>query len=216
MRKKIFLKLSICSLVIFILSASNLFSYIYLNWTDIVFYNDGEKVVISPDIVSGAGLFLESHASILLFSNRIELSEKDGIDFTQLNSIIDLVIEKMKKFNEIYSNLYTRTADMSYNDLIITKLNQFDYESFSLERKLNPIVFEKVKKYLQSGDIRGLYYNVKMDSLQLIELLVKIKNILDEKKVPTIPEIWSVNQYFSEMYLFGQYASEVCKAISGS
>ena len=216
MRKKIFLKISLCSLIIFILSASNLFSLICANWTDIAFNTENEKVLISPDIVTGASLFLDSHASMLLFSNRIELSEKDGIDFTQLNSIIDSVIEKMKNFNDIYTCLYEKTEDISYNESIISKLNQFDYENFSLERSLNTVVFERVKKYLQAGDMRGLYYRISNDSIKLIELLNKIKCELEEKRLPSLPDIWRTNQSFSEMYLFGQYASEVCREITGS
>jgi hypothetical protein len=115
----------------------------------------------------------------------------------------------MEKAQAAYLQLKNLAAITPYNQAVINQLIEFDYARFQKESGLIPSIFEKVKKYLVCGDIRGVYNEFYNNTGQILETLYTIKKDVDSGISPDIPTLWRINQRCSEYKLFSQYVAEV-------
>lgn len=159
--------------------------------------------------VQGGGYFLMSHSEMIKFLNEIEMSEVNGLNYTKLQSIIDLAIANMENATEIYRNIVEIAKETPYNQGILMQLRFFDYQGYQEKNQLNIEIFAKVKEYLIAGDVTGTYIQLKADMDDILNQLYKIKSDIDAKKFPEISNLWRVNQKFNLTMLFGMYLSEV-------
>ncbi len=105
------------------------------------------------------------------------------------------------------------TNSTKYNEAIIQKLKEFDYNSFLSNNNFSPEIFNEVSAYLSSGDVRGVYGEIlfKMSSIK-----GKIENIKDTGsgyKLPDSDLLLNVSQEFSDLILFGQYVTRIFKQL---
>jgi hypothetical protein len=196
-------------------------SYVRVNGGDEGYdENGGEGFVygnsIKYYIVKGGGYYLSGYSDILKFLDRIELSDLNGLDYVELNQILDSAIDNMKNANNNYTLLIAKAEITPYNMTFIDKLMVFDYHGFESEHHLNGIVFDKVKKYLKKGDITGTFKTCRSDVLEIIETMEKIKGYTSSNRMPVLQDTWLLNELCSESLLFGQYAARVFAEVKNS
>jgi hypothetical protein len=198
----------------------SIYGFFAANTTDTAFTShppDGENVISLPKsggslgylISKGTGFFLKSHSDLLLFLNLIEISEISSLDFFELQKVLNRAIDNIDQARITYYQLKNLAADTPYNQEVIDKLRTFDYDTLQKDRSLNAVIFDRVKNLLSNGDVRGAYNLFYEDLDYLFERIKGLKPIVDSEKVPEIPELWRINQRFSELQLFGQYLTEV-------
>jgi hypothetical protein len=211
-------KLSITTIFVFtffiLLLNTNIFSYWYLNYTELSYGGDGESsTAMSGLIIDGCGYFLESHANTLLFMKKIEWSGKTALAYDELKNLVDKALDNMKSANETYVNLKQAADAAPYNPAVIDALKHFDYNGFKEANSLNGDIFKEVKGYLAKGDIRGVYARILLDTENIILLLERIRDQVDAGDFPIIGDVWNLNHAYSQSLLFGQYTSQVLASI---
>lgn len=213
-QKKQFAIKFFCFLTIIGLMGMSLFSYIVLNYTDSSYDNDEESTTpLAAYIVEGASYLLNGYSDILLFLNKIEISELNTPNYSELQEILGKAIENMTLSKKAYEQLITTAGTSAYNPVIINRLITFDYKGFQKEKGLIVDVFSKVKKYLEKGDVRGIYTNLLADIEDILNKLSELKGAVESGSFPPVSNLWRLNQQCSETILFGQYASEVFNRI---
>ncbi len=160
-------------------------------------------------VIEGAGCFLRSNSDMQLFLNKIELSELNGMDYSELQNIINSAIENMENAKETYINLISIAKVTPYNPSVIEKLQFFDYSGFQEDNKLNSEIFKQVEAFLSNGDVTGMYIHLKSDIDSILEKLYNIKSNVDSSTFPDIQKIWRANQEYLESLLFGQYVARI-------
>lgn len=171
--------------------------------------------MIETYIIEGGGSFLNAQSDILLFLNKIEMSALKGIDFSELQAIIHNAIYHMREAKLSYDNLIKVAEVTPYNTGVINKLVSFNYNEFCDEKNLNPIIFKKVKEYLNAGDITGTYRKINSKFNKILGLLDVIKSEISLNKTPELADLWKLYQECSHTLLFGQYIAEVFYEIRG-
>ncbi|NIM11044.1 MAG: hypothetical protein GTO45_03580 [Candidatus Aminicenantes bacterium] len=207
-------KSMVISIIFSILLTSNIHGLFILNETDCVFVNcgkgeDSRTTPIKFYIIKGAEHFLKSYSSMLLFLNRIESSELKGIDYIELQEILNTAIVDLQVAKVAYFDLKNAASNILYNQEIISKLNKFDYAAYKGKYILCGPIFEKVKSFLEKGDIIGIYNDVFVNVSELLERLESLKRAIDSMTFPDISELWRINQKYSEINFTGQYTTEV-------
>jgi hypothetical protein len=171
------------------------------------------NAIINYYIELGAGYFLNSYSNTLVFLNRIELENFKGIDYLELNQILNDAVRNIKTAKEVYS-LLIRTAEITpYNKKIIFKLRTFDYSAFSKENGLNDVVFREVADFLKAGDIIGVYKWFHLNLNEIEAMLILMSNEVSSNRIPLSDNLWRVNEEYSRTLLFSQYVAMVFDAI---
>lgn len=162
-------------------------------------------------IVESGGNMLQSSSYINGFFNKIELSEisPTGPDYKGLQITINAAIYYMEKARETYFQLKTLATLTPYNQEVIYKLINFDYDVFQKEKLLFPCVFAKVVDFLSVGDVTGVFNEFYRYTGQILDLMYSLKKDIDAGIFPNLSTVWSVNQTYSEFKLFGQYTAQV-------
>ena len=141
------------------------------------------------------------------------MQDIECVDFFALQRESGSSLVNMQNAEFIYMILVQQAEVTPYNDAVITRLKDFDYQSFMLENNLNPLVFAEVEEFLKNGDITGLLQKVHND---LVELTVMLKTVNDElvsNRVPQLPLLWKINETFSYLSLFGSFTARIFSAV---
>lgn len=176
--------------------------------------NSGIANLIEAHVIEGAGHFLNAYSNILLFLNRVEKSELEGMDFNEAAQILDRAIENMDNALTVYNQLIDIAERTPYNKNTIFKLMNFDYNGFMSRYGLNNIIFKEVKMYLSNGDVIGMYKYIRKDFLLINRCLRKVKNVIDTDNIPIISSLLTINDEFSKTLNFGQIVSRCFSEIN--
>jgi hypothetical protein len=203
------LKLIMVVVIITLLSA-NMWALVWANASSKAYLPNGEKsVAIESYVVTGAGGFLQSYSYMMLFLNKIELSEYNGLDYTELQSVLNNAIENMKDAKTAYVDLTREAGLLPYNPQVIAALAAFNYNDFKKANDLNHSVFSEVQEFLKNGDVRGIYKKILSDIEGILNMLTIIKGKIDAGQFPDLSGLYRMNQSYSHASLFGQYVAEV-------
>ncbi len=164
-------------------------------------------------LINGAGYYLDSYSDTLSFLKKIEVSELSGIDFGELQSLINSAVGNMEQADDAYVNLKNKADVTSYNQSVIDALKTFHYVLYRRNNNLNKSIFKEVQNYLQSGDVRGAYGRMRQDTHCLSALLNNIKAVVDSGQTPDVSLLWRLNQDYADSLLFGQYMAGVFSEI---
>jgi transcriptional regulator with XRE-family HTH domain len=217
--KKTMLQSVIALVLVFSLS-NFVYSYLGYNWRECL-NTPGCTCTFTPSstiptlkmyITMSAGYFLNSNSAYQAFLNRVELAELNGINLIEWKNIFNGAIDDMERAKKMYENFKIASAKLSYNDDMIVKLLNFDYDHFRNQNGLIKPIFEKVKAFLVNADINGLDSMVLFNMDTILNQLYTVKSILDKDLVPDVSILWRINQAYLEAHLFGQYMSEILKA----
>lgn len=216
-QKKLFKVLFICFTIITFSLIMN--SRIYDNGAGTGYGGEGDKnpgytgSAIEDYIIEGAGYFLNGYSDVLMFLNQVELSGTKGLDFTELNKLLDNALNHIKNAKNTYYSLI-RAAEMTpYNETVTAKLIAFDYDSFMMNNGLNNDIFQAVKKNLRNGDITGIFRQNLVDMEYIEGLLIVVKEKVAVNEMPVINKLWKLNQEYASALLYGQYVAQVFSAI---
>lgn len=164
-------------------------------------------------IIKGAESFFKAQADINSLSEYTEISDLYGADFFTLWWAVNSALDNMNMARYYYQELENRANQTPYNQVIINKLMDFDYDSFQEQNNLIKDVFSEVKGYLKNGDVRGIYSRTTAYFDTLTNTLETIKGELYEGKVPGNAHMWDLNQECAKAHMFGQYVARVFYAI---
>jgi hypothetical protein len=98
----------------------NLFGYFVANescksFTDQCDRGGRESVTLGQLIIDGAGYFLQSNIEYQLFLKKVELSGPYGLNFPELQGIIDKAIENMELANATYFQIWQMSTNLEYD-----------------------------------------------------------------------------------------------------
>lgn len=168
------------------------------------------EIEIRRYIIEGGGYFLQAGEDLNKFLKMVELSElSNTLDFKTLQKSINSTIDNMEKTKNAYYSLIILTNTTPYNLTVINQVIQFDYARFQENNGLISTIFERVRKYLVIGDVKGIYGEFYNQTSQIIEMLYSIKNQVDAGIFPNISTLWRINHLYIESKLFGQYLAMI-------
>ncbi len=194
----------------------NAFSRVILNGTTNVFSTQFESTTnMEVLVIEAAGYYLKSHSEYLALLNKIELSDIDGINYPELQAHIQNAVTNMELAKAKYTALVQAAGTAVYDPAIVAQLTAFNYSAFQTSNDLQKDLFDDVKSYLETGDVRGVYNELLSGASDVLDRLNFIKTDIDASQLPQMPELWRLNQYYAQHHLFGQYAAEVMYAITG-
>ena len=164
-------------------------------------------------IIKGAEYFFKAHADINWLSENVEVSDIYGADYYTLWWAVNSALDNMNMARYYYQELQYKANNTPYNQVVLNKLLDFDYDAFQEQNSLLKDVFSEVKGYLENGDVRGVYSHTSAYFDSLTNTLETIKGELYAGKVPSNNHMWNLNQVCAKAHMFGQYVSRIFYAI---
>jgi len=164
-------------------------------------------------VVKGAGYYLDAYSDILVFLNRMELSDIQRMDYNESRQLLDRALDNMTNALQTYERLIKKAEVTPYKEAFISKLMDFDYNGFMQVRGLNSVIFGKVEDHLKRGDITGLLRQTYTEFTVIFWLLRSVRDELNLEKLPEMSKVWRLNERCSQALLFGQYGSMVFYAL---
>ncbi|MCK4763331.1 MAG: hypothetical protein KAW12_14125 [Candidatus Aminicenantes bacterium] len=190
--------------------------------TAVIYYNEAPKGLcgsgessssttetLNGYVIEGAGYFLGSYSDFLHFLKLIELAELDGLQYGEAGMTLDRAIEKMENAKEVYTMLKEAADNTPYDPVVIEKLLNFDYDWFQKKNGLNEPIFDKVKGYLEKGEIKELFGKALSDTEEVLKIAKKIKASIDAEEIPELSILWDLDETLSQSLRFGQYVARV-------
>ena len=218
MKLKKFLKVFIVGFVCFFLVLNHSYSRINCNGAG-GGYGDGDGSddgsicsyggTIEFYIVQGAGYFLKANSDIQILLRHVELQELEGIDYQEMQRMVNSALENMNNAKQTYEILILTALKTPYNQSVIDILKDFDYESFMKENGLNGVIYEKMRGFLQKGDITGVFKYTYSRCLEIIYLLDAINLAVSRYYLPGLSIFWRLNESTADVSLFGSYVARV-------
>lgn len=164
-------------------------------------------------VVEGAGYYLNAQTDVMSFLHRVEMSRNYNVNTLEMNTILLRALNNMVLATATY-DLLIRTAEVTpYNETVIMKLKDFDYNQYMMEQGMNPFIFKEVEAYLGHGDITGMYKNISANLKDIIEILKSIKSDVSLYNLPPLSRVWQLNEMCFHTLIFGQYAARVFAAL---
>jgi hypothetical protein len=178
----------------------------------------GESAVLAGNliegyIIEGAGYYLEAYSSILYFFNRVELANESSMDFFLWQDILSKSITQMNRAAAAYDLLVREAEAAPYNETVLLKLKNFDYNQFRVDCGLKIEVFREVESYLKNGDITGMFKRIRASFKDIISRLETVHEEVSQNKMPALSSLWDLNELCSSTLQFGQYVSRVFYAL---
>jgi hypothetical protein len=164
---------------------------------------------INTYVIQGGGAFLKSHSNVSNFLNLVEISEIYSADYIELQSMIDSAMQDMAQAEYYYTQLNQVAQATPYNPAVIGKLQTFNYKQFQNTHNLNPDIFWEVRRYLKSGDVRGVYQKMLLDAQRIKGILGQLHMMLSNNNMPGNSILWKINQEFFTCLMFDQYTAMV-------
>jgi hypothetical protein len=168
-----------------------------------------KSIALRQLIADGGSHFFKSAGHINQFFSLVESAEVTGPDYSGLQKNLNAAIYYLEQTRTTYLQLKNQAAATPYNQEVISKLLDFDYDSFQQENGLLPVIFERVKGFLAVGNVTGIYNEFYSYTGCILDLLYLLKKDTDSEIFPDISIAWKVNQKYSEFKFFGQYIAQV-------
>jgi hypothetical protein len=199
--------------IILMLSNNSLFAYISFNGSGSG-YDDpdtGEDLIkntssIDTLITEGAGYYLQGNSDIQTLLNRVELQDLKGIDYLEMQRLVDSALANITNARLTYEKLVSKAEATPYNPVVIEKLKSFDYNSFMIENRLNETIFKKAAGYLGNGDITGAFRHALAVVRYMEFLLTVVKTGMECNRLEIY---WRLNELCAETTLFGSFIARV-------
>lgn len=203
-------KLLITAIIMFV-SCPGLFPRLVLNEIQKGFEENTEGLgsPMRQLVIEGAGHFLMSYSNILLLSNMIEMEELDGIDYVDVQKVLNEAFVNMESARQTYWELNQLGDSTPYQPEVIEQLLLFDYNAFGKDKMLIPGILSEVKSYLSKGDVRGIFSRTLSETEKILDMLEAIKSKTDNMTIPENSQVWELNQTCTHTQLFGQYVAQI-------
>jgi hypothetical protein len=202
----------ICTIVLF--ASMTLFGLVVGNHGESGYNggDDGSKTAANPLetlIITGAGYFIQSHAGFQQFLHKIELAELYGVNYDELQGILNETLSSMESAKTAYYDFIKLAAVTPYNQTFMAALESFEYDDFRERHNLNSVIFSRLASLLRGGNLTEVYEEIHAKTNEISQLLHTVKSTTDKNIFPEIPVLWQINQVYFDSYLFGQYAAMI-------
>lgn len=164
-------------------------------------------------IVDGAAVYLNAYSGYLAFLNRVELSDRDGLDYEEAGKMLDSVLAYVGTAKETYYRLVLKAESTPYNPAVSAQLAEFDYAGYSRKHRLDRDIFEDVEEYLKNTDVTGTYIYTYLAVKEIESMLLSVRWKVALKTTPDIERLWVINEKLGRTLFFGQYVARVFRAL---
>ncbi|MCK4762511.1 MAG: hypothetical protein KAW12_09975 [Candidatus Aminicenantes bacterium] len=217
-KRKLMIRFTIGILIVFCMSISVSARFLVNGSGDGYPNPGGEKSSgnsIKFYVAQGASFYLKGYSDIQTLLNLIELEESNGVNFDELNNIVDSAVFHMN--NAVYNyDLLIKEAEVTpLDEGFKLKLMTFDYPGFAAEKGLNIVIFQECESYLKQGDVTGMFRHTHSAFIDILGILESVKKTVEKNNLPDLTVLWELNENCAELSLFGQYASRVFYEIIG-
>jgi hypothetical protein len=171
----------------------------------IVKYSD----TVEDYIVKGGGYFLKADSDIKIILRMVELQDLQGIDYREMQTVVNSALENMNNAKQAYEALIQKAGITPYNQAVTAILKNFDYETFRKENGLNRVIFSRVQKFLQMGDITGIFKHTYSRYLEIKILLNVIRPFVYRNRLPELSIFWRLNENTACVSSFGSYVTRI-------
>lgn len=165
-------------------------------------------------IIRSAGYFLQGQSHINALSEMIELSDIEKVSFYNLQATVNNAFNNIYYAWWWYQELQSSAAYTAYNPEVIEKLTTFDYDEFQKKHNLNEGIYQEVKTFLITGDIRGAYFHISSNICNIYYLLEVAQTAIYKGIIPDNSTMWDLNEACAENHLFGQYMARIFAEIN--
>jgi hypothetical protein len=207
--KKVFLVIFISTVVL------NLQAFIWINDVDCVFSEGYEKSVLREQVISGTMHVLKSKSYIYSFFYEYEKSALQSYNTSESLIFIERSIAELESAKIEYNIALRIGKSIGYINSKVNWFKSFDYDDFVKSNNLNSEIALKVKNYLSSCDIIGIYQQNISNINDILDSLYLVRDRLKAKIKPELKIIWKILQQYSEAALFGNYATLMGSTILG-
>ena len=160
-------------------------------------------------LILGAASMLQSYSDFLLLLNESELSDIQGFDFVRAENVARAALEKLEIAQYNYYDSISILSGRNFDELLIAKLVDFDYEGYRTENELQSETMYRVAYYLSHGDVVGTYEAAYKDIGKMIATLSPVLTDIRLGVVPKVEKLQKIYQQYSDFMQFGYYASLV-------
>lgn len=174
-------------------------------------YPDGKSSEIEAYIIDGAEKFLSSYSDSLLLMKEYEISSNSSFNSTMALLRTESALKKLEESRSSYAKALEMAENVPYVKAFKDKLESFNYEKYINDEGLNTGLANEVTKFLNVGDVKGLYIRNLERIDKIIEILSRIKSSLNEGRIPIVNTLWYLLQNYSETALFGNYSTILAK-----
>lgn len=164
---------------------------------------------IEKYVMEGAGYFLKANADIHAFLHIIEWQDLKVIDYNELDRLATNALANIMNARETYELLVKIATATPYNPEVISLLKNFDYDSFREKHDLDPVVFTRVREYLENGNITGSFEFFHANIISIEKMLLEIQSKLVSNSLPELPLTWKLNEMCAETLLFGSFTARI-------
>jgi hypothetical protein len=178
-------------------------------------YDEGAGILeigdqsIESYIIAGAGYYLDANSHIQTLLKMMELQDTPGIDYNTMQLVVENALTNMEKAKATYEKLIQKAENTPYNQAVLERLKDFDYDAFMQENSLNTVLFEAVRQKLQPGDITGIFKSTYSDFNDMIDMLDEINLAVSQNKLPGLSIFWQLNETLARSSTIGSYVVRV-------
>ena len=169
-------------------------------------------ISIEDSIVEGGGYYLKANSAIQTLLQMVEWQEIQGMDYNEFQHVLDIAISNMHSAIFAYQRLIFKAEVTPYNEDVLQKLSEFDYQSFMEENRLNHYIFGEVEEYLKYGNITGIFQRTYFNFFDIANRLYVIDAGISQNKLPDITIFRELNESAAELSIFGSYTARVFHA----
>jgi hypothetical protein len=188
---------------------TQILAFVYCN--DIVrTFNDESGVrqqQIEGHVITGASLFLQAQSQANLLLNEYELSGSQPFSCTVSLEYTEKTIALLENARDEYMKAKENGEAAGYNPEKTSLFKSFDYDAFIADNRLNKDIAKKVRDYLRTGNILGIYQQTIDDLSGMLDTLYRLRDNLRAGVKPDIKLFWTLMQQFSGASLFGNYST---------
>jgi hypothetical protein len=168
----------------------------------------GEKQQqIEGHVITGASLFLQAQSQANLLLNEYELSGSQPFSCTVSLEYTEKTIALLENARDEYMKAKENGEAAGYNPGKTSLFKSFDYDAFIADNRLNKDIAKKVRDYLRTGNILGIYQQTIDDLSGMLDTLYRLRDNLRAGVKPDIKLFWTLMQQFSGASLFGNYST---------
>jgi hypothetical protein len=167
------------------------------------------SISIEDLIVEGGGYYLKANSAMQTLLQMVEWQDFQGMDYNELQHVLDKAISNMHSAIFAYQRLILKAEVTPYNEDVLQKLSEFDYQSFMEENRLNPYIFGEVEEYLKYGNITGIFQRTYFNFFDIANRLYVIDAGISQNSLPDIKIFRELNETAAELSIFGSYTARV-------
>jgi hypothetical protein len=179
-------------------------------------FTEGKSAAIEKFVISGASLYFKANSDIMTFYAEAEIPGDVEYNMSRGLALIQSAIKYLKESKKQLFQAAQLGISAGYEESRRSILKNFHFDRFSIEKGMNETIKNRVKAYLENGDVTGFYLDAAEQLEGLLLILVDMERCLQSNTRPPLTVSWSLLQKLSELTLFGNYATCMARSAFGN